>query len=465
MNFIEQNSIDIMNKMLKNYEALKKKLSTFIPETVCVQFMKEVIPGSVLKSDDSFSDTIRPYNLLGLNASTERGNTTAELVLPEIPITKRMISVKEVSEKDLSRLADYLPTQPQFFPTTRETWERRFDIWWASNPAFTPQFPRGWILETETSIAGFIGSIPIKFLMYGEEKTAVAAVDWYVDPSVRGFSSIKLLNEYLKQKNASLFLYNTDEQELRNLLYKNKFKEYVLPKYETKYYFILNKYKIILILIRLNILKRCGSFTSLWEMLKEIKSFVCGYIHQKPLARLSPLCEKEYSISLCTSCNDSFSRIWGSSVTRCDVTMSRDIKTLNWLYFSSIKPSDRVVIQCRRTQDNSLAGYMVFDIQRTKPWSEIALMKLMDMCIEKNDLNVITLLLQFAVETGKQNNAGVLELWALDEETETYLKSLFRIRRESQHHNLFKLSYIHEAQSEYPTICPSMIAPPRGVAH
>ena len=375
------------------------------------------------------------------------------------------MSVREISEKDLPRLADYLPTQPRFSRTTKETWERRFHIWWASNPAFTDQFPRGWILETDTALVGFIGSVPVKFLMYGEDKTAVAAVAWYVDPSVRGFSSLKLLNEYLKQKEVPLFLYNTDEKDLRKLLYKNKFKEYVLPRYQTKYYFILNKYKIITILIRLNVLKRCGSFTSLWEMLREIASFIGGSLHQKAAARLRSLHEKGYSVSLCTSCDESFSKIWGSCVPRCDVTMSRDIQTLNWLYFSSIQPSDRLVIQCRRTLDNSLAGYMVFDIQRTEPWSEMALMKLMDMCIEGYDPNVITLLLQFAMEKGKQNQAGVLELWALDEETETYLKSNFRIKRNDQHHNLFRLSGIREAQSEFPTICPSMIAPPRGIDH
>lgn len=375
-----------------------------------------------------------------------------------------MVAVKEVTEKDLTRLADYLPTQPPFFQTTKETWERRFEIWWASNPAFTSQIPMGWILEKETSIVGFIGNVPVKFFMCGQEKTAVAAVTWYVNPSERGLSSIRLLNEFLKQKNVSLFLFNTDKKDLMKLLYKNKFKKYILPMFQTKYFFVLNKYKIVFILIKLGIIQRFGNFTSLWKMLKQIGFFVCGYVYQKPLPRLRPQQEKEYTVSLCTSCDASFSKIWESTIHRCDVTFSRDVKTLNWIYFSSIKPSQRVVIQCRRMQDNSLAGYMVFDIQRSNP-SDTGVMKLMDMCIERNDLSIIHLLLQFAIETGIQNTVAILELWALDDGTERYLDSNLAIKRASQHHNFFRFSDTLQDQSDSLIICPSLIAPPRGVDH
>jgi hypothetical protein len=375
-----------------------------------------------------------------------------------------MVAIREVSDKDLSRLAEYLPTQPRFLRTTKEVWKRRFEIWWDKNPAFTSQLPRGWVLENETSFMGFIGNIPVKFLMSGEEKTAVAAMTYYVDPSVRGFISISLLLEFLKQKNASLYLFNTDKEDLMKLLNKNKFKKFILPRFQTKYYRVLQPSRIIPVLIRLGILKRFKNFPSLCEILKEMGSFMRGFLAQKPLARLSPSEEKKYATSLCTSCDDSFFKIWGSSLNRCDITMSRDTQTLNWLYFSSIEPSQRVVIQCRRTRDNSLAGYMVFDLQRTTP-SETAFMRLMDLCIERNDREVYISLLQFAAKTGKQNNAAVLELWALDEETETYLQNNFTIRRAAQHHNFYRFTGIPEVQAESLTICPSMIAPPRGTDH
>lgn len=369
-----------------------------------------------------------------------------------------MIAVKEVSEKDLVRLADYLLKQPPFFQTTKETWERRFEIWWAANPAFTPHFPRGWVLENETSLVGFIGNVPVKFLVCGEEKTAVAAVTWYVNPSVRGLYSIQLLNEFLKQKNVSLFLFNTDAPNLMKILYKNRFKEYILPRFQTEYLSILDKKKVGFIFKEFRIIKRPS-----WGVIKRLGCLLRVYVYQKPILGEDAL-QDGYTTSLCTSCDDSFLKIWKSSLKSGDVTMSRDIKTLNWIYFSSIKPRERIVIQCRRTLDNSLAGYMVFDIIRKKQ-SETGIMKLMDVCIERNDLRVTTLLLQFAIETGKKNNVSILELWADNPETEIYLKSNFTMRRASQHHNYIKFPDNPEKRPESPPVSPVMIAPPRGVDH
>jgi len=369
-----------------------------------------------------------------------------------------MITLKEVTETDLGRLAEYLPRQPPFSHTTQETWKLRFALWWASNPAFTSQIPRGWVLEHENTLRGFIGNVPVTFFMCGEEKTAVAAVAWYVDPSVRGFISIGLLNEFLKQKNASLFLFNTDIKNLMKILYKNKFKEYILPRFETEYLSIVNKKNLGFILKEFRIIKR-----PTWGVLKRIVCLMRVYVYQKSLARSGALSEEEYTTSLCTSCDESFLKLWNSRLDTCDVTLSRDLKTLNWIYFPSARLLERVVIQCRRTQDNALAGYMVFDTVRENP-TATGVMKLMDMCCEKNDPDVITLLLQCAIETGKQKNVALLELWADNQETETYLKNNFTLRRAADHHNYFRFSDA-VAQPDSLTICPTMIAPPRGIDH
>jgi len=375
-----------------------------------------------------------------------------------------MTTVREVDEKDIIRLAEYLPTQLPFIRTTKDIWVRRFQIWWASNPVFMSQIPRGWVLENETSLMGFIGNIPVKFLISGEEKTAVAAVSWYVDPSVRGLFSIRLLNEFLKQKNTSLFLFNTDNKNLMKILFKNKFKEYILPRFQTIYFYILNRKKVDYLLREFLF---CGSFPHLNELsalITRLGLLMCAYIYQKPVIRGGALPEKEYATSRCTFCDDAFSRIWEPYLNSCDATLSRDTKTLNWIYFSSIKPNERVVIQCRRTHDNSLAGYMVFDIIWKKTSSD-AKMELMDLCLEKYDPRVLVSLLAFAIEIGKQHNAALLAVWADSQEAEMFFQRNFTLRMNSQQHNFIRFSDIHEENSDSLTVCPSMIAPPRGIDH
>jgi hypothetical protein len=107
---------------------------------------------------------------------------------------------------------------------------------------------------------------------------------------------------------------------------------------------------------------------------------------------------------------------------------------------------------------------MVFDIIRKKT-TETGVMRLMDMCVEKNDQRVIASLLGFAIETGKKNKAALLELWSDNAETEAYLTGNFTLSREDRHHNFIRVSGVPGEHSDSLMVCPSMIAPPRGIDH
>jgi len=368
-----------------------------------------------------------------------------------------MITVREVNENDLPRLAEYLPTQQPFLQTRKDVWEHRFAMWWELNPAFTSRIPRGWILEKDSSLAGFIGNVPVKFFIGGEERTAFAGVAWYVDPSVRGLSSIGLLARFLKQDNASLFLFNTNNKQLMKILYKNKFTGYILPGFQTEYLSILKKENVGFVTREFRIIRR-----PLQKIPARVLSLVRAYLHPDPVPDIGR--ESEYSISVCSSCDDSFFRIWKPVTDRCDVTMSRDTATLNWLYFSPVKRRQKIVLQCRKKQDNSLAGYLVFEIKR-KEGAATGIMKLIDQCIEGNDQEVLRALLHFATETGKQTNLAVMELWADNPETEAYLRNTYILARESQNYTFIRFpeGYLHH--SEPLKICPFMIAPPQGIDH
>lgn len=369
-----------------------------------------------------------------------------------------MITLREVTEEDFVPAAEFLSAGWPLKNTTPEMWLRRFEIWWNANPAYTDLFPKGWILENGPSIVGFIGNLPVRFLYRGEVKTAVAAVSWYVDPSVRGLSSLRLFHEFQKQKQASLFLFNSDNPDLMNIVIKNTYKEYIVPRFRKKYYFVTDRTKLDYIVKKYLF---CGELPRLHELgvfIKKSGLLTCACLYQKPV-RPSP--GTDYTTSLCSSCDDAFSRIWESRQRACDVTLSRDTKTLNWIYFSSIYPGTRFVIQCRRSRDNSLAGYMVFDIQR-KTLSDVGMMHLMDMCLETHDPQVLSSLLACAIDTARRHNAALLSVWGDNQETERYFRDTFALRMEVHQHNFIRISDIHD---ENLTVCPAMIAPPRGIDH
>jgi hypothetical protein len=375
-----------------------------------------------------------------------------------------MMTIATVTEEDIIPLAEFLQNGIPFKATTKETWLRRFEIWWNVNPAWTDRFPRGWILKNDSSIVGFIGNIPVKFRICGEEKIAVAAVTWYVDPSVRGVSSLRLFNAFQKQNYASLYLFNSDSEPLIHIVTKNKFNEYVLPRFRMKYFSLLDRTKVIFILRKFLFSESITTTAEAAAGMIRLGQLLRAYVYQKPLMQTGTEPNKEYITSLCTSCDDAFSRIWEPHLDACDIALSRDTKTLNWIYFSSIEPNERVVIQCRRSHDNSLAGYMVFDIMR-KTASDVGMMHLMDMCLADGDPHILTSLVSYAGKIGKERKVALLTIWADSQKTEDYCLDTFTLSMASVHHNYIKIAEIPGEHTDSLTLCPSLIAPPRGIDH
>ena len=373
-----------------------------------------------------------------------------------------MMKVREVEDKDLIPLAEFLP---KGFPyTTKEFWLPLFELWWSSNPAYSDQFPRGWILEKDTSIHGFIGNIPVKFLIHGQMRIAAACNSWHVDPSAQGIPSIILFNEYLKQKDVSLFLFKgEDDKHIMNILSKYKFEEHILPKSQKQYVYIIDKKKVKRIFKTFLVNNTMPKLSQLWEYSKRVGFLLFAYLYQKPVIGGGGPHEEIYISSLCTLCDDAFSKLWDPYLNTCDTTISRDPKTLNWLYFSSARQYKRVVIQCHRSRDKTLAGYMVFDLIWTKTFDG-GRMQLMDMCIENNDHQVLASLTSFAIELGKQNNAPLLIVWANSPETETYFRSTFTMRRTFQHYRYVRFSDTLDMKSrkdKHSNMCLPMIYPPQ----
>ena len=370
------------------------------------------------------------------------------------------MKVREVEDKDIISLADFLPGGIP--DTTQEFWLHRFELWWTSNPAYTPQIPRGWVLEKDAAIVGFIGNIPIKFLVRGEVKIAAASSGWYVDPSVRGIFSLRLFNEFMKQKNVSLYLFKAEDESFREIVHKYTFQEYILPLSQREYFYIIDKKKIDFILLKFLFSGTTPKFSELPELYKRIGLLFFGYLYQKPVMRRGILPGEVYTSSLCTSCDDAFIRIWEPYLDSCDVSQSHDIDTLNWLYFPQARFLKRVVIQCHRSRDKTLAGYLVFDIARKKP-SGAGSMLLMEMCIKDKDPQVLASLTSFALEIGKQNNAALLVVWANSQETDAFFHSTFTLMRAAQQYRYIKFSDAPGMSSGMDThrnVCMSLIYPP-----
>ena len=202
--------------------------------------------------------------------------------------------------------------------------------------------------------------------MFGEVRIASASNGWFVNPLFRGLNSLRLFNEFIKQKNASLFLFKIEDESFKKILSRFKFKHYILPASQKEYGYVINKRKMNYIFLKFLFNNRMPKLSEFSEIYKRLCFLTTVYVYQKPVIQRGVSREEHYSSSVCTFCDDSFSGIWNPHLNSCDITLSRDAKTLNWLYFSSSRFRKRVVIQCHRSRDKKLAGYMVFDVQRLK---------------------------------------------------------------------------------------------------
>jgi hypothetical protein len=201
----------------------------------------------------------------------------------------------------------------------------------------------------------------------------------------------------------------------------------------------------------------------LLELFTRLGLLINAYLYQKSVIQGRVVPGKEYTSSVCTLCDDSFSMIWDEHQNECNVTMSRDTQTLNWLYFSSSRLRKRIVIQCHRSYDKKLAGYMVFDVQRLKS-SDEATLQLMDMCIADNDPRVLESLTSYAIEIGKQNGVSLLLVWGNSQETETYFRRTMTLRRNAQYHRYIRFpdsQEMNSSKNNFGNICPTMIYPPQ----
>jgi hypothetical protein len=378
-----------------------------------------------------------------------------------------MTTLRALESRDLAPLAETLPSG---FPnTTTATWLQRFENWWTSNPAFTPGFPRGWVLEEDGALAGFIGNVPVRFTIRGETGIAAASASWYVDPSVRGLASIGLLKEYLSQGDVDLFLFWNDKPDLLKVVSKYGFRKIPCRTEPSEYLYIIDRTRFLhrknlAFLLRKYIAGGdAGPHGASPERLRRIGTFAYSYLF-RPGARAIGGRGGEYTSTLCTSCDDAFTRLWDPHLESFEIALSRDSSTLNWLYFTAGRRYNRKVIQCRRPADNSLVGYMVFDFI---PWdaSGGGAMRLMDMCILNDDQQVLGSLISCAVEVGEQNDAPFLLMWADSPAVDRSLRKALTVSWPAEYYSYIRLSDALESGPDPFRIYSCLMNPPRGIDH
>jgi len=98
-------------------------------------------------------------------------------------------------------------------------------------PQEFPEFPLGWVLETENgAIAGSLGNVPMLYDLGGRKLRAAIASAWAVDAEYRG-KSLHLLNSFYKQKGVELWLNGSANPATSQVLTAIKMPRMPIPDY------------------------------------------------------------------------------------------------------------------------------------------------------------------------------------------------------------------------------------------
>jgi hypothetical protein len=363
------------------------------------------------------------------------------------------ITLREVQESDLPRLGEFLT---RGFPEiAADQWGAQFAMYWEENPWFDPaSTPRGWMLERDSLPLGFIGNIPLRFSINGVESPAAAATSWYIDPEIRGIHSIQLFSSFHTRNQASLYLQTTPRPYLHTILNRYRYERLVLPFNRTEYLGIVDFPRALRLLV---------SFMKRNQQVNHSSPDAKGFLSYLPhlSAQIAPQDTDDLVCSLAPSCDPSFEALWqtGQEKKRCYAELARNTKTLNWLCFSGAVRKKRRMIQCRDAHDDSLLGYMVFDVEYPLQ-VRIPVLQLKDAFIPDDRESVVRAMIAHAFSLAQKEHVSLLTMTPWNYRAEKYLNASFKLRRPAENEYFYRFAEGMPAQR--PAICASLIDPDRG---
>jgi hypothetical protein len=257
-----------------------------------------------------------------------------------------MPEVTPVSLTDYAALSAFLADFPDDESGSADAWLNRMRSWWDLNPAYDDSFTRGWLLREQGKIVGFLGSIPWRFQLGGQETTVFAGTTWRVLPAYRGMS-FALKRRQMDEHEGVLHLSTTPRAEVERLLTKLGYE----PMRgggddETHSAIILNVEKL---------LRRKLNGTPSARVIAKRAAPVLKAFQKLRLRRLGR-CAHEKVREL-RHADAAFEDLWERTKSRYPSTHVRTAAAINWYCFSSPELQKSLL---GYFDGDRLAGYIVF---------------------------------------------------------------------------------------------------------
>ena len=257
------------------------------------------------------------------------------------------ITVEPIRPADREDVTHFLVTFPRGPTLSVEQWAEHLRQRWDENPAFSPDWPQGWVIRKDGHVKGFFGSIPRWLWVDGELRRSANATTWYVLPEC-GAQALKQLLAF-SHAPAAAYFNTTAIEKIWRLLEANRFQKF--PEVSTASVLVVDPGPLAAQRMR-------GPLARLSPLALALGRVVRPALRLPLLiSRLTGGGTRGVEATTVTSADQRFDELWARVRPSSGITADRSAASLNW-YLRTNRRLERVLIAA--TQDTRLAGYALF---------------------------------------------------------------------------------------------------------
>jgi hypothetical protein len=297
------------------------------------------------------------------------------------------------------------------------SWADRLRHFWEDNPAFDATWERGWIVEAEDQIVGFLGSVPRRVLLNGKRALSANATSWWVAPEYRRHS-LQQLAHFIKQKAACHFN-TTPSPTVLELIEAFRLTPFPGQAWlrESLLFIEPQLYLSHRLYARIPALPAKSIFDRLTRPLARGAS---------ALQRLRFPSRRRYRWEALSRADDRFAELSLQLGNRHRLTAERDPASLNWL-LSGERAQDKQLIAC--VEGTRLVGYALLVERDSGGTPGLTVLDCIDLARANDDPAVVATLLDGIMATGRARSVALAVLRHYDEALAATLRRLGLIAR------------------------------------
>lgn len=289
---------------------------------------------------------------------------------------------------------------------------KRFDEWrdlWTANPIYRErqgQWAIGWVLETdEKELVGFLGNIPLAYVLNGQPLIAAVTHAWAVAPQYRGYALL-LLDHYFSQPNVDLYLSTTVNALASQAFTTFGSQRVPVGSWDQSLFWIGNH----------------KGFARSWLRMKHapladiLSTFFAAAVWAKTRNSRHALnaIRNITDVEVCSSFDDRFAAFWKTLLSKEQRTLLavRTQEALNW-HFGYAKRQQKLWVVAV-TQNSSLVSYAIF-LRQDNARFGLERVRLVDFQTLKKDSSDLVPMIAWAVRNCRARNIDMLECvdWGL----------------------------------------------------